>query len=1039
MTSAKPIAIETLLNQDGENFVQACYRALLLRDADAKGLANHLAALTAGTSKLDLLVAIADSEEAHVKRMAKSPLAAEARHKLLMMQKSFIGRLGYSLSRLLQGAELSSENVSEQAITVIPSKTESTASNSSFVVVRKTPVAEWRKAIEAVRRTRSAVAGVPGRNCFWFDLTMSFQWAGGVFGVVRAELEMACDLHKLCPTIRFSMQIGNGFAEITADQIQWLLKAENVADAYLKFRGLSDNSIAKPGMVQVSCPDGGEFFHPYEKGDLLLSMGGIDSQKEEYLSRLKQEIPDIYIAYLIYDITVLSRETGRLSDSVSTRRFENYLKWISIHCDFVLYGSEAARASAEASFQRFDLPVPLGQAIKFGSDVIKLNPAQNSQILTAEVGVTRSFVLAVGSIEPRKNYETLYRAYLLAAELAGHELPQLIICGQPAWRSENFVDTLDRDPRLKNNVIHCEPTDLQLAALYKDCLFTFLPSVYEGWSPALPESLGYGKFCICADSPSFKEIGRDFVDYVDPYDVRGWAEKFIKYSEDTSLLEKKSAHIALEWANGRWIDAAEAARDFLAKVSSKYEPCGLLVAGVDISELWAPPAVTSPPKKASQPLWSPPTIWMDLTVSFLYWEGGVVGIVRAELTYAKFLMEQVPGARFFAYDAGHFFEVSRDMLLWLSGDTDLETSYKFFHQFWREHEQAGTGFRSPFRANGFDPNAPGYLSEFQTDAVVLFTAIDFGYYDENGYAHTYRTEVIEGLIKPGRCVLRSQIIYDYTPVLLPHFHVVETVTGYMPFLEVISNHFDYIVYGGRTAQRDGIALQKQQGWRIPASDFIEFGSDLSAGPKGSDDIEAEREVLARIGITGDFVMTVGTIQPRKNHEVLYMAYLTMLKHNILDKPLQMVFAGEEGWKSGDLLDVIRQDERIKGKIIIIAPTDVELDILYRHCQFTLLPSFYEGWSLTLPESLSYGKLALVADVDPLRETGGDLVEYIHPLDPHAWAERIAFFANHPQEVTERERKITGNWHVTSWSESTSVLVDMLYKRHKATYENLIAS
>lgn len=1038
MTSVKPIAIETLLNQDGENFVQACYRALLLRDADAKGLANHLAALTAGTSKLYLLVAIADSEEAHVKGMANSPLAAEARHKLLMRQKSFIGRLGQSLVRLVQGAEINTFSVSENTDAVVSAEAVSAGgsgiiSASSPTEILKIPFEVWRRAIDASRKTRSGIIGAPGRNCFWFDLTTSFQWTGGFVGIVRAELEMACGLYKLCPTVRFSMQVDQGFAEVNIDQIQWLLTAENIAEAYMRFFGRYKNTGAKPGVVEVSCPDSEGFFHPYEKGDLVFSMGWIDSRKEEYFSRIRQEMPSIYIAYLVYDIITLLPETKHLCYSGSTDRFAKYLRWVSFHCDFIVYGGKTAQVDTEAYFKDHDLPIPLGQAIKFGSDIVKLNPAQNGRALTAEVGVTRPFMLTVGSIEPRKNHETLYRAYLLAQELTDKELPQLIMSGKTGeWCIGDFCDSLDRDPRVKNNIIHCRPTDIQLAALYKDCLFTLLPSVYEGWSLTLPESLGQGKFCICADTPPLREIGQDLAEYIDPYDVRAWAEAIIKYSEDPSRLKEKEKRISSDWVDTRWVDSAGMVLNFLTKASSKQEPREPYVNGVHISKLWQPLEAAKPVRASS---WSPPTIWMDLTLSFLNWEGGVVGIVRAELTYAKLLMEQVEDVRFFAYDAGHFFEVRREILLWLTGGNDLETAYQFFHDFWREHEQAGTGFRSPFRT-GFNPDDPRYLSEFSDNSVVLFAAIDFGSYDEDGRARTYRTQAIENLIKPDRCILRSQIIYDYTPVLLPHFHVVETVAGYLPFLDYISNHFEHIIYGGRTAQRDGIALQKQHGWRIPTNDFIEFGSDISTDSHAAGDAEAERKILAEIGITGDFVMTVGTIQPRKNHEVLYKACLTLLRHNMLEKPLQIVFAGKEGWKSTDLLSMIERDERVKGKIVVITPTDVELDILYRHCLFTLLPSFYEGWSLTLPESLSYGKLALVADVDPLRETGGDLVEYIHPLDPRGWAEKIAFYANHPEEIEKREFKIANDWHVTSWSESTSVLVDMLYKRHKAAYESL---
>ena len=210
---------------------------------------------------------------------------------------------------------------------------------------------------------------------------------------------------------------------------------------------------------------------------------------------------------------------------------------------------------------------------------------------------------------------------------------------------------------------------------------------------------------------------------------------------------------------------------------------------------------------------------------------------------------------------------------------------------------------------------------------------------------------------------------------------------------------------------------------------MEFGSDIISAQTHFDEA-ADDKVLTELGLTSDFAISIGTIEPRKNHEVLYKAYLIMLKKKLLDQPFQIVFVGKKGWKSNDFLASLEQDERVRDRIIILSPSDEELDVLLRKCKFTLLPSFYEGWSLTLPESLSYGKLCLTADVDPLRETGGDLVEYIHPLDTGRWAERIAFYANNPASLTAMEERIAREWKATTWLESSEMLLAALRTAHQ---------
>ena len=284
--------------------------------------------------------------------------------------------------------------------------------------------------------------------------------------------------------------------------------------------------------------------------------------------------------------------------------------------------------------------------------------------------------------------------------------------------------------------------------------------------------------------------------------------------------------------------------------------------------------------------------------------------------------------------------------------------------------------------------------------------------------------------------MTSQLIYDLTPFLMPQVHHEYTVRGYTPFVEFVSNHFDHLLFGGRTSRRDCLRIQQEAGWGTPPNDFVEFGSDIAlAGETALPPLERERsiddekDILERLGITGAFVITVGSLEPRKNHELLYKAYLELLERGSLNDDLQMVFIGKRGWKIDDLIATIAADERVRGKLLILSPTDDELEALYFQCRFTLLPSFYEGWSLTLPESLSYGKFCLVSDVDPLRETGGDLAEYIHPLDTMAWADRIEHYANHPDEVALWEAKIRRGWHPRTWRESAQMLIDRLHAAH----------
>lgn len=134
--------------------------------------------------------------------------------------------------------------------------------------------------------------------------------------------------------------------------------------------------------------------------------------------------------------------------------------------------------------------------------------------------------------------------------------------------------------------------------------------------------------------------------------------------------------------------------------------------------------------------------------------------------------------------------------------------------------------------------------------------------------------------------------------------------------------------------------------------------------------------------TTPFVICVGTIEIRKNSWALAQAWHRMAQQPDLDIP-RLIFAGRRGWLSQSFDDFMQATGSAGGFIQVVqAPTDAELQFLYRHCQFAAMPSLYEGWGLPVGEALAYGKTAVVADVSSLPEVGGDLVEY---CDPHSIA------------------------------------------------------
>lgn len=124
--------------------------------------------------------------------------------------------------------------------------------------------------------------------------------------------------------------------------------------------------------------------------------------------------------------------------------------------------------------------------------------------------------------------------------------------------------------------------------------------------------------------------------------------------------------------------------------------------------------------------------------------------------------------------------------------------------------------------------------------------------------------------------------------------------------------------------------------------------------------EAE-ETLRRLGIENDFVLAVGTVEPRKNLTTLLRAFEEVARANDEqcdsdERPrrLTLVVAGREGWLTRDLRAQVEASpvgERVRFTGYV---SDEDLRALYSTCLVFVYPSIYEGFGLPPVEAMSCG-------------------------------------------------------------------------------------
>lgn len=894
----------------------------------------------------------------------------------------------------------------------------------------------------------------------WFDLTNTlYSWKGNVVGIVRVELSLAKEMLDTIPELEFTYFDGKRFVKVDFDKTKYQsgVSFEELFESIKKkvcgggrhkkeksknsnlFEELSPERkrMIKEGAKSVLSTLPFPFDHIsmkvgrrlinfrrklltewnrkvplkfssavlknsdfskeilFKDGDVFFSCGWITSGKEVFLSEAKKYFDEFKIIYLVYDTVILDSRTKPFYRS-SAGMFKEYLKWVSRNCDYVIYWGNNAKKDVESFFAEHHLHIPSGSSIHFSSS-LRVNAEANLGSL--ESVSNKNYILTVGTVEPRKNYRVLYEAYCSAA-LNGIDLPDLIIAGS-AYSQYELISEIKENPLIKGKIRIVSPNDEELEELYNNCSFFVLPSLYEGWSLTLAEALSHGKFCLCSDVPPLREVGNGFAAFVDPYSPRTWLESICFYNnpENRLLFEQK---VKLDWNCISWKDWAKDITEKIYKVKDKE-------------------------KKLEYP-----NFYFDL--SFFFYEGSMTGIPRTEFRLAREIVRIIPTVKFFAFINGKFITLSHKQLENIIGETlsiqkavltdranfsrntytspiNEASSFSNLRQGVKLLVKGIFGKSVDFLTLKTGNTIPAFELPFEDESVVFSAGVGFEelFYSSLKFSKTKRR------------IKFIQLIYDYTPIIVPHTHVAETIQSYNRFLPQSYTHADYLLFGGQTAADDGIEHQKKLGFNPKKYGILKFGSDLFL--KKDSNILASKEPYEN---GNSFILCVGTIQARKNQIILYEAYLNLLNRpNFAETVPDLILCGYSGWKNENLLSLISCDERLKGKIRIINPSDEELEILYANSLFTVLPSLYEGWSLTLPESLGRGKFCIASDTKPLKEIGGDLIDYADPYDPDEWANKIIFYATNKNKLKEKEDKIKENWKDIKWSDTAAQLSEFI--------------
>lgn len=210
-------------------------------------------------------------------------------------------------------------------------------------------------------------------------------------------------------------------------------------------------------------------------------------------------------------------------------------------------------------------------------------------------------------------------------------------------------------------------------------------------------------------------------------------------------------------------------------------------------------------------------------------------------------------------------------------------------------------------------------------------------------------------------------------------------------------------------------------WHVPADKVTVLYSGVDSRFGSVSDQRQLAAVRQRYHL-GDrpYLITVGTVQPRKNYQMLIQAFAPIAR----DYPHNLVIVGGQGWLFDDIMTEV-EEQGLSDRVIFTGfAADEDLPTLYSGATVFVFPSLYEGFGIPLLEAMACGVPVITSDASCLPEVAGDAAIQLSPHEPQAWT---AMVQNLLDEPLEQAHMVTAGYVQVrrfTWERAASQLLDI---------------
>lgn len=257
--------------------------------------------------------------------------------------------------------------------------------------------------------------------------------------------------------------------------------------------------------------------------------GGFDLYHEPNFVPVRTHLPTVVT---VHDLSVLLYPGWHPADRVALH--ERHFRRGVASADHVVVVSESVRREA---IDALGLPPDRVTAIHNGiGEQFRPQPPQAVEAVRRKLGLPPRYLLAVGTIEPRKNVGLLLRAFCdLPADLRA--ACPLVLAGGWGWKSDPERERFEAEARHRGVMHLGYVDDVDLPGLYAGAAALFYPSFYEGFGLPPVEMLACGGAVVASTAAAVREVVGGHALLLDPHDFDGWRDAMRRVIAEPGSLD----------------------------------------------------------------------------------------------------------------------------------------------------------------------------------------------------------------------------------------------------------------------------------------------------------------------------------------------------------------------------------------------------------------------------------------------------------------------------------------------------------------------